>query len=77
MTLYNPFKPHIVKYNNGYAIRKLDVFIWTYLDNKEKYWWYSNEYICEYCVFKSIELVRLRMIEYRFKIKTPSKFVEQ
>lgn len=48
MYLYNPFKPHVIEFENGkYAIRKYN-FGWTYLDNNKvksadsgTYWWHN------------------------------------
>ena len=33
--MFNPFKPHIVQlYTGDYAIRKLQGFLWVYIDSK-------------------------------------------
>ena len=47
MKLYNPFKPHIVLFDNyHYAVRKLTSLGWAYLDNNkfdpcDDYWWHG------------------------------------
>ena len=42
--LYNPFKPHIVEFDNGtFAVRRSRVLYWEYYDNQKirpsTYWW--------------------------------------
>lgn len=49
--MYNPFRPHLVEFNNTWAIRKLTVIGWQYLGSQRpkpnNYWWskpYSHYY---------------------------------
>jgi len=44
MKLYNPFKPHIVEFDDGtFAVRKFTWTGWGHLDNDicTEYWWFS------------------------------------
>ena len=49
--VFNPFRPHIVEFENGkFAVRKLKFLWWHYYDNqkhkKEDYWWWSTDEDC-------------------------------
>lgn len=49
--VFNPFRPHIVEFENGkFAVRKLKFLWWHYYDNqkhkKEDYWWLSFDEDC-------------------------------
>lgn len=41
MKLFNPFKPHLVKFGEGFAVRKFSIFYmsWTYVDTTTGFWW--------------------------------------
>ncbi len=59
--LYNPFKPHVVKFSNGkYGLRKLNLFGgYEFFGQKHcNYWWHDMEYIPEYCTVDNIEDLR-------------------
>jgi len=63
MQLYNPFKPHIVQFNNGkYGVRKLSpilLFGWMYFDQQSaNYWWSTEEYIPKYCISETLEKLK-------------------
>ena len=57
MKLYNPFKPHLVKIGNHYAIRRLESCGWTYLDKEsldkgDVFWWGQGK--VRYYLFEGI-----------------------
>lgn len=60
MKLYNPFKPHIVKRGDQYAIRKWSNG-WGYLDIKRDLWWYLKEYVESYTTTKDLSTVTERL----------------
>ena len=72
MKLYNPFKPHIVKFKNGkFAIRQFKMLWgWEFLDNNiisihENYWWTFNTEIAQYYIeFSTLEEVEKRLSSY-------------
>ena len=59
MKLYNPFKPHLVKIGNRYAIRKFTLFYWwVFIDKRAEeaksiLWWSSN--YTNYYLFDSLD----------------------
>lgn len=53
---YNPFKLHICQLMNGkYAVRKLTLIGWEYLDStshngkRDNYWWTIKDSVLKYC----------------------------
>lgn len=75
MKLFNPSKPHIVYNGKNYAIRKLELFGWSYLDRDIlcNHWWALESYVYTYAMLGSLEEAeeRLRLL----KLGKPSKFV--
>ena len=57
--MYNPFKPHIVQFdNNKFAVRKLTYFlIWGYRDNycHDNYWWTTPNNVQRYSSVNTYE----------------------
>lgn len=55
MKLYNPFKPHIVEFANGYfGIRKLNFLGFEFADKTEDYWWGQGPNIKKFATFISL-----------------------
>ena len=67
MKFYNPFKPHIVKRGDQYAIRKWEG-AWDYLDIKRDLWWYLKEYVESYATTKDLSIVTERLQVYNEKL---------
>jgi hypothetical protein len=60
--LYNPYKPHVVKFNNGmFGVRKkLFMIGYEYYDQKGSgTWWYGTEYVPKYCLANSVDDLKL------------------
>ncbi len=60
--LYNPYKPHPVKFNNGmFGVRKkLFLIGYQFYDQKGgSDWWFSDEYIPKYCTVKNFEDLKM------------------
>jgi hypothetical protein len=60
MKFYNPFKPHIVQYQDKYLVRRWNLMAWEYKEresfrNEEPHWWNYWEYAIKYCSFNSLE----------------------
>jgi hypothetical protein len=60
MKFYNPFKPHIVQFENKYLVRRLNGFFWKYKatnthGNEKPHWWYMWEHVSKYCTCGSLE----------------------
>jgi len=58
MQLYNPFKPHVVYFNNGtYGVRKYTLFLgWEYYSQTDaEIWWFDPKYIPKYCLAETLE----------------------
>ena len=80
--MFNPFKPHIVQlYTGDYAIRKLQGFLWVYIDSKNntdhngKYWWYGKVYVIKYCGYPTLEAAEAILVELQIKKPIFSKRV--
>lgn len=63
INLYNPFKPHVVLFNNGkFGLRKLEFWSgWVYFDqtsNRDEHWWHIEEYIVKYAQVDSVNKLR-------------------
>ena len=72
MKFYNPFKPHLVQFNNGkYAIRRYRLFSWEYRDRviSDKTWFISYPSVVEWCCFSS----RLDAEQLLLEITAPNK----
>ncbi len=56
--MYNPFRPHIVKINGKFAVRRYSPFIgWEFKDcntHWEHKWW-PEDYALRYCTKTSLE----------------------
>lgn len=58
MKFYNPFKPHIATFEEGFVIRRRLITGWKYLDRTDNNWWWDVlEYsiIPKYCMFSTSE----------------------
>lgn len=70
MTIYNPFRPHLVELDGKFAIRKLTfTFAWQYLDRDSDCWWQTYEYYIKNCFYDNPLEPRLKL-EERSKKKT-------
>ena len=54
MKFYNPFKAHIVQFENKYLVRRFNCMIWEYkeintLRDEKPNWWYLWENALRYC----------------------------
>jgi hypothetical protein len=51
MKFYNPFKAHVVLLvsTGRFAVRKLTLIGWKYLDLDGSYWWVTPEYVWKHC----------------------------
>lgn len=50
MKIYNPFKPHLVQFNDGsYAYRKFALIAWVLLDREGDHWWFGKVHWQIYC----------------------------
>jgi len=63
LKLFNPFKPHVVKFGEfKYGLRKLSktlLFGWIYFDQQGgTHWWFSSEFIPKYCVTDRADKVK-------------------
>lgn len=76
---YNPFKPHIVEFDNGtFAVRKLGTIGWYHYDNQkvkaDDFWWspMSADSASRYYVVDSFDMAKtlLEMIQLRKTIKS-------
>jgi hypothetical protein len=71
ISTYNPFKPHVVQFNNGkFGLRKYQMFTgWRYYDQTRnpEFWWYMNEHIPKYCQANSIDELRYPFTAKYFK----------
>lgn len=77
---YNPFRPHIVEFDNGtFAVRKLTLIGWAYYDNQKigkdnDYWWssFSNDTAVLYYTAESLDMAitLLEMLNLRKTIKS-------
>lgn len=73
MQFYNPFKAHIVKRGDMYAVRRYNfiLFQWEYLDRKHNLscWWLnvvgSRNSAIAFCFLGDKELAVKRLIAYR------------
>lgn len=68
---YNPFKPHVVMFNNGkFGLRKYEMWTgWLYYDqtNHQVHWWFMSEYIPKYCQANSVAELRWPFTAKYFK----------
>lgn len=64
--LYNPFKPHVCQLVTGkYAVRKLSVFGWEYLDRVDRdQWWIIRERAAYCAAFSTKEEAIARLIKH-------------
>jgi len=64
MKFYNPFKWHIVQFENGkYGLRKYSMFSWDYKELPEygQWTWFLPEHVIKYCMFDSLtEVLQLK-----------------
>lgn len=72
INLYNPFKPHVVLFNNGkFGVRKLGFwFCWRYLDQTtsgDGYWWNMEECIIKYAQADSFNKLRRSLTSKYYK----------
>lgn len=77
MKLYNPFKPHIVAYNDVFFVRKFNGLAWVYKEsytfrNEKQDWRYMDEYVPKYCTCSSLAQAKaLRDAVWENPSKTP------
>lgn len=77
MTIYNPFRPHLVELDGKFAIRKLKfTFAWQYLDRDMDYWWTIYEFILRHCFYDNPLEPRLKL-EKMSKKKTGKKMEKE
>ncbi len=79
MTLYNPFKPHIVQFPDGkFGVRKLGLIVtqgWAYLDMSGKepcvkaVWLYAPGNHVAYCKTSDINFLKIRFTESKKRPK--------
>lgn len=72
MKFYNPFVPHVVSYNDKYAVRKFSLIKvnYIYFDADDDDFWLITENIKRYCLFDNLK----DAIEFRDKLtKKPKK----
>lgn len=79
MKIYNPFKAHIIQFEDGsFAIRKLNLFYFVYLNKnpKDNYWWMLKIYR-NYFLFDNYEDCKKRYLKYFEPSYSKTKFIEQ
>jgi len=57
MKFYNPFKWHIVQFENGmFGIRRYHMLSWEYRERPEfgKWSWFLSEHVLKYCMFDTL-----------------------
>lgn len=72
INLYNPFKPHVVLFDNGkFGVRKLEFWSgWVYFDqtsNRDEHWWHIEEYVVRYSQADSVNKLRRPFTAKYFK----------
>lgn len=55
MSLYNPFKPHIVKVHGKYIARVRRLLWWSYIDPNTLYEWINMEHAMRYATHDTFE----------------------
>lgn len=77
MKLYNPFKAHIVQFEDKYLVRRWNIICWEYKEtntfrNEEPHWWSYWEYVSKYCMCNSLaQAIALRDKEWTDPKKKP------
>lgn len=81
MKFYNPFKPHIVEFENGkFAVRKSALFHWLYKGHtlftteKEEHWWFLHEYVVKHCMVNTLEEARTVLNRENTKVEKVDEF---
>lgn len=62
MKLFNPFKPHVVRFNNGnFGVRKWSwICGWEFYDQHSgSHWWHMMEHVTKYA--QALSTLNLRM----------------
>lgn len=78
MKFYNPFKAHIVQFDDGkFAVRRWSVLAWEYKEyitygNDAIYWWNAMEYVKKWCMVDTLEQAKA----LREKCKIEAKKVQ-
>ena len=74
--MYNPFKAHLAQLRNGfYAIRRLTLIGYEFLDCAPKtYWWQSEYYVLQHCKFNTIGEAQIRLEQYQAQVKNRKQF---
>lgn len=65
MKIYNPFKVHIVQFENGeYAIRKYSFLYLKYIYKSlsSSYWWSGDSDYFEACITKDLKAIKDKLI---------------
>jgi hypothetical protein len=81
MKFYNPFKAHIVQFDNGkYAVRRWCV-AWEYkehitLSNEDIYWWNTMEYAKRWCMVDTLEQAQALRDKVHVKKSNANKVVK-
>lgn len=81
MKIYNPFKPHIVEFQNGkFAVRRYEFLCWTYKGHtifpreSESHWWFVHEYVVKHCMVDTLEEAKVVMNLEKPKVKKVDEF---
>ncbi len=53
--IFNPFKPHVVQFNNGkYGVRRWR-FGWEYRSSTNSYWWAKDSEYFQCCMLNTLD----------------------